>query len=67
MAKQQLPLMPKTGSGVLTKLIGTVAVLALVVVIVRHPGDAAAWAKGMGGVITGIVDGVAAFFRQLAG
>lgn len=59
--------LPKAGGGILMKLIGTAAVLALVVVVVKHPSDAAAWVQGVVDIAVGAVDGIAAFFRQLAG
>jgi hypothetical protein len=65
MAKQT-PVLPKAGGGLLMKVVGTVAVVALLTVVVRHPADAATWAKNLGGLVATIVDGVAAFFRQLA-
>jgi hypothetical protein len=64
MAKQ-IPVLPQAGGDVLMKFLGTVAVVALLTVVVRHPADAAAWAKNIGGLLATIVDGVAEFFRQL--
>ncbi|SFK52759.1 hypothetical protein SAMN05421835_12372 [Amycolatopsis sacchari] len=52
--------------GVLTKLIGTAVVVALLVIVVKHPADAAAWLKDLIGWGTGIVDGIASFIRQAA-
>ncbi|MEU3274507.1 hypothetical protein ABZ639_26995 [Saccharomonospora sp. NPDC006951] len=64
MAKQT-PVLPKAGGGVLVKLVGTVAVIALLVVVVKHPADAAAWVKGVAGTVVDVVDGFVAFFRNM--
>lgn len=60
-------LVPKPSSGgALPKLIGAVFVIALLAIIVKHPGDAAEWAKSLvsGGVA--VIDGFATFIRQVA-
>ena len=64
MAKNTIPGF-KTGGGVLSKLIGTAIVIALVVLVVKYPGDAAIWAKTLVGVISDSIDGLVTFFRSL--
>jgi hypothetical protein len=44
MAKNAMPMM-KTGGGVGKKLLGTVFVLALLVMVFQHPTEAATWTK----------------------
>lgn len=56
---------PTGGSSVLPKVIGTLVVLGLLAVVVKHPGDAAAWVTGVAAWFESVVDGVAEFFRQV--
>lgn len=42
MAKQQFP-MTKGGSGVLSKLIGWLVLIAVLVMVVKHPVESAHW------------------------
>ena len=64
MAKQQFPGL-KTGGSVLSKLIGTAVVVALVVLVVRYPGDVASWVKGLGTAAADGIDGLVTFFREV--
>lgn len=63
MAKNMVP-MP-TGNGVLPKLIGAAVLLALVVLIVKHPGDSANGVEGLIGLGEDVVDGIASFLHKL--
>lgn len=63
MAKQMIP-MPSGGS-VLPKLIGTAVLIALVVVVVKHPGDSANLVQQLFALGEGAVDGIAAFLHGL--
>lgn len=66
MAKRnQMVTMPKSG-GVLGKVIGAAILLGLLVLVVKHPSDAADWTKALGDWVGGAIDGIAAFFRQVA-
>ncbi|MFF0145974.1 hypothetical protein ATK36_0461 [Amycolatopsis sulphurea] len=64
MAKQQFPGL-KVGSGRLSKLILGAVVLALLVLVVKYPGDAASWAKGVGSTVADGIDGIVTFFRSI--
>lgn len=64
MAKQTIP-MP-TGGSVLPKLIGAAVLIALLVVVVKHPGDAASAVKSLLSMGEAVVDGIAAFLHRLA-
>lgn len=66
MAKNNLMPMPAGGSSVLPKLITTAVLLALLVIVVKHPGDAATWTKALAGGVVDVIDGVASFIRQVA-
>lgn len=56
-----------SGGGVLAKVIGGAVVLALLVIVVKHPTDAAGWLKGLIGSGTKVVNGMTSFIRQVAG
>jgi hypothetical protein len=62
MAKNAIPGL-KTGGGVMSKVIGTVVVLAILVIVVKHPSDAANFVKA----VFGWIDQVATFLRELGG
>jgi hypothetical protein len=66
MAKNtMLPMKP--GGGLLGKVIAALVGLALLAIIVRHPGDAASWARTLAGMIGAAVDGVSSFLRDALG
>ncbi|WAL65953.1 hypothetical protein ORV05_34735 [Amycolatopsis cynarae] len=62
MAKNPYPVM-NTGGGLLPKLLGLLTLIAVVVLVIKYPTDAARWVRGLGTVI----DGLVAFFRALFG
>jgi hypothetical protein len=64
MAKQQIPGL-KTGGGVLSKLVAVLVIGALLVVVVKYPGDAAHWAKAIFGAAGDAITGIVSFFRQV--
>lgn len=52
MAKNVIPGM-QTGGGVMSKLVGTVVMVAILVLVIKHPGDAANFVKAVfGGLVT---------------
>ncbi|OLZ43414.1 hypothetical protein BS330_42780 [Amycolatopsis keratiniphila subsp. nogabecina] len=55
----------KTGGGWGKKLIVTAILLAVVVLIVKYPGDSGSWAKNLIGMGTDAIDGLVAFFRAV--
>jgi hypothetical protein len=66
MAKNVMPGF-KTGGGVMSKVIGTAVVLAILVIVVKHPTDAASFAKGLFSGLGAVIDGFVSFFRSLMG
>ncbi|RZQ64365.1 hypothetical protein [Amycolatopsis suaedae] len=64
MAKQKIPGL-ETSRGILSKLIGVAVLIALVVLVVKYPSDAASWAKGIGSTVADGIDGFVAFFRGI--
>lgn len=64
MSKKGMMPMP-TGSGLLPKLIGGAIAVALVLVVVQHPTDAATWVTALANGGKSVVDGVAAFIHQI--
>ncbi|WP_263250606.1 hypothetical protein [Saccharopolyspora rosea] len=65
MAKNQLPILPTGGSGAVGKLVKTLLVVAVVVLIVKFPNDAAAFAQGAFDRIGDAINGVVTFLRGL--
>ena len=59
----QIP-MPPSG-GPLRKLVGIATVIALLVIVIKHPAEAAAAATRMGGVLGDVIDGLWSFVQQL--
>jgi hypothetical protein len=66
MAKNTIPGL-KTGGGILSKAIGTVVVLAILVVVVKYPSDAASLVKTVFAGLGTLIDGLVSFFRALIG
>lgn len=64
MAKNAIPGL-KTGGGMLTKVVGAAVLIALLVLIVKYPGDAATWLKAGFGFASNAIDGLVTFFRSL--
>ena len=59
----QIP-MP-TGGGPLRKVIGLTVVVALLVIVIKHPADAAASATRLAGFMGNVLDGLWSFVQQL--
>jgi hypothetical protein len=55
----------KNGSGIVTKLVWLIVGLAFLLLVIRYPGDVAGWVKDAVHLMTSIVNGIVAFFRQL--
>lgn len=66
MAKNSNMIPMPTGSSVLPKLVTAAVLLALVAIVVKHPGDAATWTKAIFGGAVDVIDGIATFIRQVA-
>ncbi|HKS48771.1 MAG TPA: hypothetical protein VJT49_27415 [Amycolatopsis sp.] len=62
MAKNPYPMM-NGGGGLMSKVIGTLVLIAILVLVIKYPADAARWVHGLGSVIDGVVN----FFRALFG
>ena len=65
MAKQQQFPGISTGRGPLAKVIGIALVIAVLVLVVKHPTDAAAFAKAAFSTCGDAIDGIVTFLRSL--
>jgi hypothetical protein len=65
MAKNTIPGL-KTGGGLLSKLILTAVALAVLVLVVKHPAEAASIVKAVAGAVGAIIDGISSFVQHLA-
>jgi hypothetical protein len=63
MAKNMMPM--KSGSSLLSKLVGLIIVSAVLMLIIKYPSDAAGWVTGGAHLFANVVSGLVAFFRQL--
>ena len=63
MSRNMMP--TKAGGGLVSKLIGVIVALAVLMLLVKYPGDAAGWVTGAVHLLTKIVSGLVAFVRQL--
>lgn len=63
MPRNMMPM--KTGNGPAAKIITALVGLALLMLVIRYPSDAAHWVTGGVHLLTNIVTGLVAFFRQL--
>ena len=63
MAKNMMPM--KSGSSLVSKLVGLIIVSAVLMLIIKYPSDAAGWVTGGAHLFTNVVSGLVAFFRQL--
>lgn len=66
MSKKNAIPMPTSSGSVLPKLVGALVVAALLVIVVKHPSDAADWTKQLFGLAGDAVDGIVSFIRQIA-
>lgn len=66
MAKRTTTQIPMpTGGGPLRKIVGVAVVIALLVIVVKYPADAADAATSVGRFAGELIDGLWNFFRQL--
>ncbi|MBN6036237.1 hypothetical protein [Amycolatopsis sp. 195334CR] len=65
MARKTPTIVPETGGGILPKIIGTVVLLALAALVVKHPGPTAEWVKDLFAWATSVIDGVSAFLGHI--
>lgn len=66
MARNVIPGL-KTGGGIMSKLIGTAVVVAFLVIVVKHPTEAAGFAKALFSGAGTVIDGFVSFLRSLMG
>lgn len=65
--KQTMPTMPaQSGSRVLSKSLGALVLLGVLVLVVKHPVEAAEWTVSAFGVLESVAEGVASFIDQLS-
>jgi hypothetical protein len=64
MAKTHMPL--STGGKTLPKLISAFVGVALLVIVVKHPGEAATMLKAIGGALGGVIEGLWTFAQHLS-
>lgn len=64
--KDPLQALVNHGGGTLRKLAGIAAAIALLVIVVRFPSDAASWVHWLVGMGSNIIDGLVSFIRQAA-
>lgn len=66
MGKSSMPMM-KTGGGAGKKLLGAAVTLALLVMVVQHPTEAAQWAKNGAAFVSHLADALGLFFGEVLG
>lgn len=66
MGKSAMPTM-KAGGGAGKKLLGTIVMLALAVMVVQHPTEAATWAQNGAAFVGHVADALGVFFQALLG
>ena len=67
MAKKGTQLPMPTGGGLGRKVVGLAVVIALLVIVVKHPAEAAAAATGIAGFAGSVIDALWSFGQQLGG
>ncbi|WP_409489517.1 hypothetical protein [Amycolatopsis sp. cmx-11-12] len=65
MAKSNFPVM-KSGSGLLPKVVSLIILVAIGVMVVKHPADSAGWVTNAVHGIGAVIDGVVSFLRALS-
>ncbi len=65
MAKSSLPV--PTGGSVLPKLLSTLVGVAVLMLVVKHPADAAEWLTQGASSVGSLVDGLATFLQHIIG
>lgn len=66
MPKNMMPMAP-SGRGLLSKVVGTLVLVAVVMLVVKYPADAAHMGLGAWHLLTTVVSGLVTFFRQIGG
>ncbi|MTD57818.1 hypothetical protein [Amycolatopsis pithecellobii] len=66
MAKNAFPPI-KTGTSLLTKVVGLLILIALLTLVVKHPTDAATWVGQAGHFVGTVIDGLASFLQHAIG
>lgn len=64
--QNMIPPMMTGGGSVVPKVVGGLVLLALLALVIKHPGEAATWAKSFIGMVSSAVDGIATFFQQVS-
>ena len=65
MAKRGTQIPMSTGGGPMRKIVGLAVVIALLVIVVKHPAEAASTATSVAGFLGGVIDGLWSFLQQL--
>lgn len=65
MARNMLPM--KAGGGIAGKVIAALVALAVLALVVQHPGDAAGWVVGAVHLAGKVINGIVAFLRDALG
>lgn len=64
--KDPLQALAGGGSGTLRKVVGFAIGIALFVIVVKFPGEAATWFGNLWDLGEGAIDGIVSFIRQVA-
>jgi hypothetical protein len=67
MAKRGTQVPMPIGGGLGRKVIGLAVVIALLVIVIKHPSGAAAVATGAAKFLGGVIEGLWSFVQQLGG
>jgi hypothetical protein len=67
MAKRGTQIPMPVGGGPLRKIVGLTVGIALLVIVIKHPGDAAATATDVARFVGSVIDGLWSFVQQLGG
>lgn len=65
MAKQSFQPI-KTGTSLLTKVIGFLVLIAVLTLVIKHPAESATWLGQAGHFVGVVVDGIASFLQSAA-
>ncbi|MEV5296729.1 hypothetical protein [Amycolatopsis methanolica] len=63
MAKNSFPPI-KTGTSLLTKVVGFLTLIAVLTLVVKHPTESATWLSRAGDFIGTVIDGIASFLQH---
>ena len=65
MAKNSFPMMQPGGSGALGKAVRVAVLIALIVLVIKFPADAAAFVQSAAATAGDVIGGLVTFFRAL--